>query len=93
VRRLWVAPGEGGDWRLGWCRNAGTSKPCPVALLVDVTRGPTWREGHDRCQICLNRRVCSRWSGERNKCKVSEIGWRQQAPIIVLISSCGLDYA
>ena len=37
--------------------------------------------------------MCSRWSGERNKCKVSEIGWRQQAPIIVFVSSCGLDYA
>ena len=37
--------------------------------------------------------VCSRWSGESNKCKVSEIGWRQRAPIIVFVSSCGLDYA
>ena len=36
--------------------------------------------------------MCSRWNGKRNWCKVSEIGERQQAPIMVLISSCGLDY-
>ena len=35
----------------------------------------------------------SRGSGKRIKCKVSEIGRRQQAPIIVFVSSCGLDYA
>eukprot|EP01048_Picozoa_sp_COSAG05_P002307 COSAG05_NODE_92_length_19835_cov_158.918271_3_plen_98_part_00 len=34
----------------------------------------------------------SRWSDKRNKCKVSEIGERQQAPIMVFVSSCGLDY-